>query len=520
MRAPAPPPRPGSRLRLIVAIVAIVATISSCTSARNLQNTQGTRIDGGTLTFAIALDALPSGLFQTLARNNPWIENVFQPLVRLDQETRAVQPVLATSVTVSPDGRQATITLREGVTFHTGRTLTADDVKFTFETTATPKAGSNLGYVPRAFSSIAVDSPTQLTVTMAQPLGDALFDYLNQTPIVDPQTYSGVADGTQLVGTGPFRFAEWQPGAGFTLERYDGYWNREAVQLERIEYVVTSDATALLSALRSGRAQLAWGLTPSDARPYFGDQRYRIIDAGGTVFPLGLNTTTAPLDDKRVRQAIGYALDRQRIRDQVFGGTGEVSSLPWLLGTPGVPQAQVDHFGYDPDRARAMIAEAGATGARIPITYGANPTVRAIFEIVANNLRAAGLDPVGVAVDQPTFQSGQNDGELGAAFLSLHSQVVLSPVTMIDSIPVLRDGNPSKADDSEFEARKAALRTAAATGQGASEALVRLGDYLLDQAFLHPLVQAPEILVTSIKSGDVSTTMRGVVLLENAYVTG
>ncbi|MEQ3553845.1 ABC transporter substrate-binding protein [Pseudonocardia nematodicida] len=512
--------RPAVRWRLIVAIVALVATAGACTSARNLQNTQGERIEGGTLTYAIALDARPAGLFQTLARNNPWVENVFQPLVRLDATTRAVEPVLATSVDISPDGRTVRIALREGVTFHDGRPFTADDVKFTFETTAGKEAGSNLGNVPRAFTSIVVEDPTHLTVTADAPLGDALFDYLNQTPIVDPATYDQVADGSELNGTGPFRFTHWQPGAGFTLERYDGYWNRDAVQLQRIEFVVTADATALLSALRSGRAQLAWGLTPSDARPYFGDDRYTIIDAGGTVYPLGLDTTVAPFDDERVRQAVGYALDRQRIRDQIFAGTGAVSSLPFPVGAEGVPQAQVDHYDYDPDRAREMIREAGAEGARVPISYGANPTVRAIFEVVANNLRAIGLDPVGVTLDQPTFQTGQNQGELGAAWISLHSQITLAPSTIIDSIPVLRDGNPSKVDSPEFESLKAALRTATPGSPEADAAVAALGEYLIDQAFLHPVVQAPEILVATNKTGDVGVTMRGVTLLENAYVTG
>lgn len=520
MRARARPSRPRRRLRTLVTIVALVATVGACTSARNLQSTRGERIEGGTLTYAIALDARPAGLFQTLARNNPWVENVFQPLIRLDARTRAVESVLATAVDVSPDGRTVRISLREGVTFHDGRTFTAEDVKFTFETTAGKAAGSNLGNVPRSFASVRVDDPTHLTVTAKARLGDALFDYLNQTPIVDPNTYAGVADGSRIVGTGPFRFTHWQPGAGFTLERYDGYWNRDAVHLQRIEFVVTADATALLSALRSGRAQLAWGLTPSDARPYFGDERYQILDAGGTVYPLGLDTTAAPFDDRRVRQAVGFALDRQRIRDQVFAGTGAVSSLPFPVGARGVPQAQVDHFTYDPDLARRMITEAGAEGARVPISYGANPTVRAIFEIVANNLRAIGLDPVGVTLDQPTFQTGQNQGELGPAWLSLHSQIPLAPSTIIDSIPVLREGNPSKADSPRFDALKKALRTAPPGSPQADAAVVALGAYLNDEAFLHPVVQAPEILVASIKTGAVAVTMRGVTLLENAYVTG
>ena len=224
--------RAGRLTAIVAAATAAAIALAGCTSARDVSSSPAaTPVAGGTLTVAVALDALPSGIFATLDRNFPWIESVFEPLVRLDPETRELEPVLATDVEVASDGMSAVVTLREGVTFQNGAPFNADTAKFSIEKSIDPTAGNNLAFVGRAFEEISVDSDTQLTIRFAKELGDSFLDYLTQTEMVDPTSYDGIADGSQVVGTGPFAFGDWRPGAGFTLTKFADYWDVDKVYL-------------------------------------------------------------------------------------------------------------------------------------------------------------------------------------------------------------------------------------------------------------------------------------------------
>jgi peptide/nickel transport system substrate-binding protein len=469
------------------------------------------------LTYAVALDALPSGIYQTLERNNAWINNVFQPLLLVDPVTREPKPVLATGWDVAPDGQSIAITIRDDVTFHSGRKMTADDVKYTLQQAAKPATASILGFVAASFTDIAIESPTRLKISLPS-VQSSLFDFFDQTLIVDQETDAGLANGSQVIGTGPFTFAEWKPGASYTLRKYDKYWAANDVNLDSIEYIVTTDATAELSAMRSGRAQMAWGLTPTDAKGFEGDPRHQVLSAGGNFYWFGVDVMSPPFDKREVRQAIAYALDGERVKLQVLANTGRLSNLYWGPETPGMDASMTNRYSYDPDRAKSMIAAAGASGATLPVAYGANPVVRAMYEIIANNLTAVGLAPSATPMDQPTFQAKQTAGDLGPAFLGLSGQGGLSPATLLNSLPPLRRGNPSHFATPDYEQLRNAVLSAQ-TPADSTAALQRLSTYLLDEAFSLPVVIAPSQLVATASVHDVSLTSRGPVLFDRAYLS-
>lgn len=498
----------------LAAVAAVTLLASGCTSARNADEPTNTVTKGGTVTYAVALDALPSGIYQTLERNYPWINNVFQPIALLDPATGQPKPVLATKWELAADGLSIDITLRDDVTFHTGRKMTADDVKYTFEQAALPANGSNMAFVAKAFKAIDVKSPTELDITFTAPQ-PSLFEFFDQTLIVDQQTVGGLKDGSQVVGTGPFTFGDWKPGASYTLTKYPGYWGVDKVNLDKIEYVVTTDATAEISALRSGRAQMASGLTATDAQGFASGQ-FRLQQAGGTVYNLGLNVNTAPFTDVRVRQAVAYAIDYDRINQQVLAGAGTVADVFWKPDAPGMDDALAHRYTYNLDKAKQLLSDAGATGVEVPITYGPNPVVKAMYTIVANNLTAIGLKPVSVAVDQPTFSSKQSSGDLGAAYLSLHGQVGLGPATMVNALPPLRQGNASGFFPQEYQTLRANLL--AATSDKIGPATAALTSYLLDQEPTVPIIQAPTQVVVATTIQGVASTVRGPVLLEQASI--
>lgn len=500
------------------AIIALV--LAGCTSARDLPDaSDASPVEGGTLTVAIALDAQPSGIFAYLDRNFPWIENVFEPLVRLDPETREVEPVLATDVVVADDGKSAVVTLREGVTFHNGDVLDAEAVKYTIEKSIEPTAGNNLRFVAEHFTGVTVDSPTQLTIDFDRVLGETFFDYLNQTQIVNPSTYDGLDDGSQVVGTGPFSFNDWRPGAGFTLTKYEDYWNVETVHLDEIEYVVTEDATAEINAVKSGRAQIGYGLAPADANTFDRDANFRFIEGTLSQYPLGLNVEAGPFDDQRVRQAIAYSIDYERLNQQVFADFGTITNLPWTPGVAGVGEEREQRYTYDLDKAKQMITDAGAEGAQVQITYNrSNPTVNAEYEIIANNLAAIGLEPVADGRDQPDYQAAQTNATVPQAFLTLHAATGLASATVLQGLPTLRDGNASHMASPEYEELRTALIDAT-TDPATEEALGELSDYMLDHVFLLTMVQSPNIIVASDSVNDIDVTIRGLLLFQNAYVS-
>jgi peptide/nickel transport system substrate-binding protein len=510
--------RSGRLTAIVAAATAAAIALAGCTSARDVSSSPAaTPVAGGTLTVAVALDALPSGIFATLDRNFPWIENVFEPLVRLDPETRELEPVLATDVEVASDGMSAVVTLREGVTFQNGAPFNADTAKFSIEKSIDPTAGNNLAFVGRAFEEISVDSDTQLTIRFAKELGDSFLDYLTQTEMVDPTSYDGIADGSQVVGTGPFAFGDWRPGAGFTLTKFADYWDVDKVYLDEIDYVVTGDATAEINAVKSGRADIGYGMAPANAITFDGDDRFRFVEGTLSIYPIGLNVQAGPFTEQAVRQAVGYAIDYDRLNDQVFAGFGTVTNLPWTPGS--VDESREKHYTYDPEKAKQLVADAGAEGAQVKITYNrSNATVNAEYQIIANNLTEIGLVPVADGLDQPTYQAAQTNATIEQSFLTLHGQTGLAPATVVQGVPTLRAGNASHMDTPEYQELSAAL-VAATTPDETQDALDALSDYMLDQAFLLTMVQSPNVIVVSNSVNGVETTIRGLLLFKKAYVS-
>jgi peptide/nickel transport system substrate-binding protein len=303
--------------------------------------------------------------------------------------------------------------------------------------------------------------------------------------ILDRETMAGLADGSQVVGTGPFRWTNWVPGASIRLERNDSYWG-EPPHLDAIDISVITDPTAMANAVR-GRVDLVLAMTPRDAVLFGNDPSIELVQSpGGQIFPLGLNVTAPPFDKKEVRQAVGFAIDRQRIVDQLFNGVGDGSPLWWPANVPGMTDAHTGYYSYDPDRARQMIADAGAAGAEVELTVIGLAPVPALYEIVQNNLREVGLVPTGGVVETAAFDQRQLAAELGPAFMQIHGLQGFSPATLVDALPALRDGNPSKFDPPEYRQLKDKVQSA--SGDDYAAAMQELAEFMLDGAFSHILV--------------------------------
>lgn len=501
---------------MLAATVVVAALAAGCQSAVNTPAAGPSPVKGGTLVVAQNADAQPAQVQAGRAGNYPWVLNVFETLTQYDKNLKP-QPLLATKWELAADKLSMKITLRDDVTFHTGRKMTADDVKFSFEYAGQPNNATQLAFIAKQISSIDVGGPTDLTLHFSKPLSN-IFDFFDQTVIVDKETVSGLADGSKVVGTGPFSWKSWQPGGKIVLKKYAGYRDAKDVYLDGVEFPIITDSTAQISALRSGAAQVASGLSITDALGFDKNPQFALARSGGTIYPLGLNTAGKPFDDVRVRQAVGYAIDRKRINDQVFGGQGTLTDLFWSPNEAGYDKELAGRYTYDPQKAKQLVSDAGAAGASVPIVVPAIPAVQSEFEIVRNNLAAIGLDAKAVSLSVTEFDAKQVAGDLGPAFLLLHGQVGYSAATLISSLPSLRKGNPSHFFPVDYEKLRSDLE-AASTDDQRAQAVKALSAYMLDQAFSLPLVQAPNIYVSSTKAQGVTYSPRGAVIATHAYVS-
>lgn len=497
--------------RLIAVGIVVSALLAGCAPAAD--GADPAPVEGGTLQVAAAADAQPQFAMANRAGNWSWRRLVLESLVELDKGGQP-QPLLATSWDYDESRTLLTLELRDDVTFHSGRAFTADDVVFSLEQVQDPANASQLVGIAKNIASVTATGDHQVEVQLAAP-SDSMFDLLDLTPVVDADTWAQAADGKEIVGTGPFTWEEWSPGVSLSLGANADYWG-EGPQLDGVEISVISDATALQSALKSGTADVAIGMAQSDVQLLADDDAYELAEAGGVFYPFGLDVQQAPFDDPAVRRALGYAIDRDRIAKQVFGGDASGANLWWTPGSPGYPDALASTYGYDPEKARQLLAEAGASGASINIVYANMPVMKSLFEIVQNNLSEVGLTVSGEALDLPEYDKRQVDGTIGQSFLLLHGMVGFSTATIIDAMPSIRATNPSHFAAPEYEELKAAVRGADdATRAAAIEAL---SEYMLDEAFNFIIAVAPQYHVHSADVKGLRVVSLGSLVATTAHV--
>lgn len=317
--------------------------------------------------------------------------NVFEGLTRFEADGSVV-PGLAESWEISEDGLVYTFHLRVGATFHDGSAFDAEDVVFSLDRArAEDSANAQKALFAGILSVEAVD-PTTVRVILSAPDGLFLFKMAwGDAVIVAPE--SAEMNATNPVGTGAFRFVAWVEGDRIELERYDGYWGA-APALRSATFRFISDPSAAFAAMMSGDLDVFAGFPAPENLPLFeADPRFQVLvgaTEGETI--LAMNNAKAPFDDVRVRQAVSLAIDRQAIIDGAMYGVGTPIGTHFAPHHPDYVDL-TDLSPYDPERARALLTEAGypdgftATLKLPPPSYA-----RRGGEIIAAQLRAVGIE--------------------------------------------------------------------------------------------------------------------------------
>lgn len=486
--------------------LASIAAMGAGAVILNASELEARAASGGVLRIAQPSDPEPNSIFAGGSGNVTWRDQVFETLTSLDPETREPRKVLATDWEASEDGKTFVVRIRDDVRFHTGRPMTAEDVVFTLRQMTDPRNRSLAQTIVESFTSIEATGDYELTITSDTPFVTRIFDVFQLAAIVDHETFGGVADGSRMVGTGPFVWDNWSPGARLTLLRNQDYWQPDRPLLDAIEVSVISDATALSNAPRGG-GHIAFALPARDTISYERDPNFEVvIFPNGPFLLLGMDVTKPPFDNKLARQALGYAVDRQRIVDQILNGYGSPSTLYWPQSEPGMTEELANRYHYDPDRARSMLEEARAAGSDITITVMGLPNVIAMYEIIQFDLRAVGMNVIANVLPPPEYSRRIAVGDVGQAFVGLQGTLGFSGATIVDSLPTLRAGNPSKFDTERYAELKLATQSASPSEYG--ERLAELLDYMLEEAFMHSLVRlvSQNVVATSVQDMDFSAT--------------
>ncbi|MEQ4723466.1 ABC transporter substrate-binding protein [Nonomuraea sp. B19D2] len=475
---------------------------AGCTSAveREARNKSAAGTRGGRLVIAQGTDIVPKTVVNQSAQNATWRRQVFNSLVRLDRKTREVLPELATAWEMSEGGRVTTLTVREGVTWHSGRPFTADDVRFSVEFQRDMQPPFAFAWLLEQLSEVKVMDTGTVRLAFDEPVSN-LFDALSLMIILDRESARELITGAKVIGTGPFTFAEYRQGTSLRLDRYATYWESGRPGLDNVLIRVITKPEARMSALRSGQVHLATGVGPMELRQVESDQKFAITpyDTYSSGVYLGCNVNAGPLKDKRVRQAIHYALDRRRIAAEIYRGKAQPNATPWSAGSPAHNQALADHYARDLPRAVSMLKEAGADGAEL-ILESAQPVSKSA-EIVEFNLREAGLQPRLRVLNTTQQQERIESRTFEGMWMGQHGYNNLSPTNLLYSaMPYRTTQNLFNFDSERYEKLAQAARRA--TGEAEQRtAYDAVTEFILNEAFCCDLVHATSTAVTSGVSG-------------------
>ena len=342
---------------------------------------------------------------------------LYDNLVRFDESLNII-PALATSWRVSGDGRTWTFNLRQGVQFHDGTPFNAEAVQFNIRRSMDPVQNPLNRPLWDPIESVDVVDPYTVTITTRQPFPTLLNTLAHGSAgIVSPTAARrlGKELERQPVGSGPFKLKSFEPGIRLVLERNEEYWGPKP-GVREITFLYVPEAAGRVGMLLSGQADAVAALTPQDAARLMADRRVRVI-ARPTLRTVGIgfNLLSPPLQDPRVRLALNLAVDKEAIVRAIFMGQAEVLDSPVAPNATG--HAAVGPHPYDPDRARALLGEAGwrpgpsgtlqRDGQPLQLTLitpeGAYPNDIQVVQVVAGQLRNVGVDVRISRVDRAAY---------------------------------------------------------------------------------------------------------------------
>jgi peptide/nickel transport system substrate-binding protein len=405
-------------------------------------------------------------------------------------------PLLAEGYEQSEDWKTVTIDLRDDVTFVDGEKLTAATLKeFLDGMVGTPGWGLQALWDAKSPTLTVIDETTlEMSSDTSMPpyVGGLLYQLFTLTTIASPSVLDDLEGAkTDPIGSGPYLIESSTPQVGVTLVRNENYWNQDAFPFDRIELTTFADPVAAHNALTAGQIDAAKLPIPLADEAKSQGLTLNIEQAPGTnvLFLADREGTTTPaLGDKRVRQAMALAFDREAINDALNLGYGVVTSQPFIDSQPEYVSDGDTRYGYDPERAKELLAEAGyPDGFDLTILdtpFGENNVNEPIV--------AQYLGDIGIRV---TFETLETNGYFEAAFSNPQYSATtygnLFSTTFAYYAGPNALFNPFKIQDPVVTELWKSVENGPL--DAANEALAELGEYVLDESFVIVYKSSPTI---------------------------
>ncbi|MAS12761.1 MAG: peptide ABC transporter substrate-binding protein [Nitratireductor sp.] len=345
-------------------------------------------------------------------QNWSMIKSLFDGLMDYVPGTTELRPEIAESYEISEDGTVFTFKLRDGVKFHNGRDLTAEDVKYSIERTVNPKTqspgagffGSIKGFEEASsgdadgLSGITVVDDHTIKFELSRP--DATFLHvlaLNFAHVVPKEEVEkhGADFGKHPVGSGAFKLSEWTLGQRLVFERFEDYWNPGVPKLDQIIFEVGQEPVVALLRLQNGEVDVPGdGIPPAKFIEVQNDPKFKdLIIQGGQLHTgyVTMNVKMEPFDKPEVRKAVNMAINKDRIL-RIINGRAVAANQPLPPSMPGYAK-DYEGYAYDPEAAKALLAEAGLADGFETELYVMNtdPQPR-IAQAIQQDLKAIGIN--------------------------------------------------------------------------------------------------------------------------------
>jgi peptide/nickel transport system substrate-binding protein len=336
-------------------------------------------------------------------------QNVYNKLVYVEEKGGGFMPGLAKSWKQENE-RTWVFDLVDNAVFHNGEPMTAKDVVFTFNRILDPKNKLPMRVFFTPVDGVEATGPHQVRFHLSKPYGAFLATLAQANEIVNEKALKEKDPKLFPIGTGPFKFVEWVKDDHITLERWEKYFKPNKPYLDKVVFYSPADDTVRLTGLQTGRfnwiqtvppqrwAELerASDIKPSDGRPYF-------------PFFFMLNASKPPLADKRIRQAIAWAVDRTEIVKLVYFNTHVITAEPCPEPSPWATGVNVHKGAPDVAKARQLLKDAGVTG-ELKLSYVVKSQVPVLVK--TGEILREQLKKVGITLEVRPLESGQYFEEL------------------------------------------------------------------------------------------------------------
>jgi peptide/nickel transport system substrate-binding protein len=413
---------------LVLAVALGVAALAGCTAPSTNTGTTGGGTTAANDTFTYAQGADPRGLDPALVddgESSKIIVNIYEGLLKYEDKSTAVQPSLAESWEISPDGLSYTFKLRQGVKFHDGTDFNADAVKFNIDRQIPPKVTADMSYGPFVYGSVkdvVVVDPNTVTINLTQKNTAFLANLAMSlaAPMVSPKA---LTDGNNSVmeapvGTGPYKFVKWSKGENVVLVRNDDYWGTKAI-IKNVVFRFITDNSARVLALSNGEVDMIDGIDATVVSQIESGGSKLFEAPGMNINYMAFNTTSKMFKTVAARKAVAQAINVDELVKSLYQGYSEKATTILPTFVPGYDKT-VTQVGYDAAAAKAGLTAAGIK--KIHMIAYTNPrpynaaTGAALATAIQGYLQKVGVECTIDTFDWTTYKEKVKAGDFDIMF--------------------------------------------------------------------------------------------------------